>query len=69
MSALPPKADIWEAVAKRLLVTQSGHLRVGSNVRFCSGDPRGATHPQTRFCSTPDNYKGRPLTIVSIDSQ
>jgi len=26
MSALPPKADIRQVVAKRLLVTQSGHL-------------------------------------------
>ncbi len=24
-SALPPKADIWEGAAKRLLMTQSGH--------------------------------------------
>jgi hypothetical protein len=26
MSALPPKADIRRVVAKRLLLTQSGHL-------------------------------------------
>ncbi len=25
MSALPPKADIWEGAAKRLLMTLSGH--------------------------------------------
>ena len=28
-SALPPKADIYEGVAKRLLMTQSGHPYIG----------------------------------------
>ena len=28
MSALPLKADIWRAIAKRLLMTQSGHFLV-----------------------------------------
>ncbi len=32
MSALPPKADIREGAAKRLLVTQSGHSALLTNV-------------------------------------